>query len=71
MTAADRPVPGASPVVIFDERVLWHLARGTRIREIGTTGRTFIVGRIPGQLWVGNTPSLVRVVEMPVEVIPQ
>lgn len=56
--------------VLFDERVLWHLAGGTRVREVGAHGREFLVDhRIPGKLWHGNTQCFAEAVEMPVEVI--
>ena len=56
-------------VVVFDDRVLWHLAPGTRIREIGTLGRTFTVATRPGSLWLGLTPCTVEALELPVEIL--
>lgn len=57
------------PVLVYDDRILWHLAAGTRFREIGAHGREFVVdGRRPGALWLKNTPCTVEAVELPVEV---
>lgn len=57
-------------VVIFNELVLWHLAPGTRFREIGLHGREFTVdNRRPGKLWIGQIPCTLDDVEMPVEVL--
>ncbi|MDI9914399.1 hypothetical protein [Rhodococcus sp. IEGM 1379] len=57
-------------VVVYDDRVIWHFAPGTKIRELGNTGREFIVDKkMPGKLWLGSTPCQVSDLEMPVEVI--
>ena len=45
-----------------------ELTPGTRIRELGATGRLFIVGARPSQLWHGDTPCHPSVLELPVEV---
>lgn len=59
----------SEPVVLFDDRMIWHLAGGTKIREVGAHGREFTVDqRIPGKLWLGNVPCFAEAVEMPVEV---
>lgn len=55
--------------VVFDERVLWHLASGTVVRELGVQGRTFVADdRTPGRLWNGIHQCPVHAIEMPVEV---
>lgn len=57
-------------VVVYDDRVIWHLAPGTKVRELGRLGRQFIVDKkMPGKLWLGSTPCAVSDLEMPVEVI--
>lgn len=64
MTATEKPA-----VLVYDDRILWHLAAGTRFREIGSRGREFVVdGRRPGALWHKNTPCTISAVELPVEV---
>ncbi|MDV8022310.1 hypothetical protein [Rhodococcus sp. IEGM 1330] len=56
-------------VVVFDDRVLWHLASGTKIREIGAQGRTFIAdSRTPGRVWHDTSLCTIGAIEMPVEV---
>jgi hypothetical protein len=62
MSAPTKP----QSVLVFDDRVLWHLAQGTRITEL--SGRVFLVGSKPGHLWHGNTPCTVEALELPVEV---
>ncbi|BDB62392.1 hypothetical protein [Rhodococcus sp. RDE2] len=59
----------AEPVepVIFDSRILWHLAKGTRFVELDS-GRVFTVGDRPGRLWRGNTPCSVESIDMPVQI---
>ena len=65
MTTSDRP----QFVLVVDDRILWHLASGTRIREIGARGRTFIAdSRTPGRVWHGAHLCHIQAVEMPVEV---
>lgn len=57
-------------VVVYNELVLWHLAPGTRLREIGVHGREFTVDRRrPGKLWLGAVPCTLDDIEMPVEVM--
>jgi hypothetical protein len=53
-------------VLVLDDRVLWHLAPGTKITEL--SGREFTVGARPGSLWHGNTPCGIEALELPVEV---
>lgn len=65
-------MPAPKPIetaVVFNEVILWHLKCDTRIREIGTTGREFVVGNKPGRLWHGATPCTIADLEMPVEII--
>lgn len=58
------------PVVVYDDRMIWHLAAGIKIREVGKGGRVFVVDKTrPGRLWLGSTPCAVSDLEMPVEVI--
>jgi hypothetical protein len=65
MTGLEQPT-----VVVFDERVLWHLAGGTAIREVGAHGREFTIDdHRPGRIWHGHTPCHVSALEMPVEVM--
>lgn len=64
MSAPTKP----QPAMVFSDLVLWHLAPGTKIREVGTTGREFMVGARPGSLWHGNTPCTIEALELPVEV---
>lgn len=52
-------------VVIYDSRLLWHLAPNTRVRELDS-GRDFTIGTAPGKLWHGNTPCTLAVLDMPV-----
>lgn len=60
------------PVVVYNPDMLWHLATGTTVREIGSGGRTFTAdARTPGRLWYGTKPehqAPVHALEMPVEV---
>lgn len=64
MTVTVRP-----SVLIYDDRILWHLAAGTRFREIGAQGREFVVdGRRAGVIWLNATPCTIAAVELPVEV---
>lgn len=56
-------------VVVFDDRVLWYLASGTKIREIGAHGRTFVAdSRTPGRVWHDTSLCSIAAIEMPVEV---
>ena len=66
MTATtDRP----DFTVVVDDRILWHLSSGTKIREIGAHGRTFIAdSRTPGRVWHGAHLTHISAIEMPVEV---
>ncbi|EKT83072.1 hypothetical protein Mbo4_045 [Rhodococcus phage Mbo4] len=57
-----------STAVVFDEQILWHLKPGTVVREIGKTGREFIVDTSPGRIWHGASLCRVGDLEMPVEV---
>lgn len=58
-------------VLIYDDKILWYLAAGTRFREIGSHGREFVVdGRRAGVLWHKTALCTVAAVEMPVEVRP-
>lgn len=60
------PIEPAEPV-IFDSRILWHLAKGTRFVELDS-GRVFTIGDRPGRLWRGNTPCTVDALDMPVQI---
>lgn len=54
--------------VVWSDLDLLELKPGARIRELGATGRLFIVGARPTQLWHGETPCHPSVLELPVEV---
>lgn len=55
--------------LVYDDRFLWYLASGTKIREIGAHGRTFIAdSRTPGRVWHGAHLTHISAIEMPVEV---
>ena len=55
--------------LVIDDRILWHLSSGTKIREIGAHGRTFIAdSRTPGRVWCGAHLTHISAIEMPVEV---
>jgi hypothetical protein len=58
-----------STVVVYDDRLLWLLASGTKVREIGGRGRTFIAdSRTPGRVWHDTSLCTIGAIEMPVEV---
>ena len=57
-------------VIVYDDRLLWHLRPGTTIRELGRLGRSFIVGARPGMLWLGATLCSIDSLELPVELRP-
>ena len=65
MTTSDRP----QFVLVVDDRILWHLASGTRIRGNADRGRTFIAdSRTPGRVWHGAHLCHIQAVEIPAEV---
>lgn len=59
--------------VIFDMRQIATLPSGTKVREIGVHGRTFIIDQhTPGRVWYGEHgehPCPIHALDMPVEVI--
>lgn len=55
--------------VITDDRELWSLVRGTKLRELGSPNRVLVVGLSPQWLWCGEHPVPINDVEMPVEVV--
>ncbi|WP_155948251.1 hypothetical protein [Rhodococcus aetherivorans] len=66
-TAWDRPTH--TPITIHDDRLIWRLRTGTRIRE--ESGRTFAV-TVNGHLINTGTGTWCAVadLELPVEVLP-
>ena len=65
--------PAAKSQVIYDMRQIPLLPTGTKIREIGVHGRTFILDRnTPGRVWYGmhgEHPCPIHALDMPVEVL--
>lgn len=59
-------------VVVYNPDMLWHLASGTKVRELGSLGRLFTAdARTPGRLWYGTKPehqAPIHSIELPVEV---
>lgn len=58
------------PMVVHDDRELWHLSPGTKIRELYGPRREMTVGLTPNRLWHGEHPVPIHDIEMPVEVNP-
>lgn len=56
------------PLVIHDDRLIWQLKPGIRLREV-ESGRIFQTTLTPGRLWHGETPCSIDDLELPVEVI--
>lgn len=58
----------SNPQVVHDDRELWSLLPGTKIRELYGPRRELTVGLTPGRLWHGEHPVPINDIEMPVEV---
>lgn len=60
------------PLLVHDDRVLWHLRPGTFIREV-ESGRRFMVALSPGHLHVAGSAGYCAVsdLELPVEVVTE
>lgn len=55
--------------LLVDDRELWALKPGTKVREIDGPRRDLIVGLSPQWLWHRDHPVPIGDVEMPVEVV--
>lgn len=56
------------PLVIHDDRELWALTPGTKLRELYGPRREMTVGLTPNRLWHGANPCSIDDLELPVEV---
>lgn len=56
------------PLVIHDDRALWLLKAGLKLRET-ESGRVFETTITPGRLWHGVILCTIDDLELPVEVI--
>ncbi|MBX4168079.1 hypothetical protein K3M35_05280 [Rhodococcus sp. DMU2021] len=58
------------PRTILDDRELWTLPAGSKVRELNSPRRELIVSPYSHQwLWHGEHPVPINDIEMPVEVI--